>query len=597
MKKQDIIIIAVLFGLLMAWPFLYKLWFEPLTASKVNSQLRTNMVAETASKPAAPVQVAKEAPSGEYGKKSATESKPAVEPEEQRPVSGVPEQFVTITNSGASIVFSSRGGGIVSAEFGNYRKTAAKNSGPVVLSFTNMPALSYKGLNGFSAVDDFSVLSSMGNSLVIEAANTNGLKLMRTMELNNLNQVIVSDLFTNTGVNVCAIPKHAIQLGAMQSPPADYRMSGMDYLGIDVLASSGGEGVMHWAGKLAKLFKTAMNAGQAPSMPKSVTKDEEIPIDWVAVKNKFFTQILAPDGGAAGFRIMADRVTVAGEDQDPALKPKTADVRSVAASAVMSEKTLNGGEAFCQTFKLYLGPKKYSILRTLGLHQEDVMEFGMWSPVCKILLTMLNLTYEFIPNYGVAIILLTILIRIIFWPLTHKGTQSMKRMQELQPLMTALKAKYKDSPKKMQEETMALYRKHKVNPVSGCLPMLIQIPVFIALFIVLRSAIELRFAPFLWITDLSAPERLFADILPIPLNILPIFMALTQAWQQSLMPAADPMQQKMMLFFMPVMMLVMFYTMPSALVLYWSANQCIVILQQLIQKKRKASVPVPVNKA
>ena len=141
-----------------------------------------------------------------------------------------------------------------------------------------------------------------------------------------------------------------------------------------------------------------------------------------------------------------------------------------------------------------------------------------------------------------------------------------------------------------------LTNKHKVNPVSGCLPMLIQIPVFIALFIVLRSAIELRFAPFLWINDLSAPERLFADILPIPLNILPIFMAATQAWQQILMPAGDPNQQKMMLFFMPVMMMVMFYMMPSALVLYWSANQCIVIVQQLIQKKRKASVPVPVKK-
>lgn len=596
MKKQDIIIAALLFGLLMAWFPLYKRWIEPMVSPPGAGQLHTNTVTGSSVNSVPPPEMSGQPAIKEFGQKTEPESKPAVALEEQRHVSDVPEQFVTITNSGASIVFSSKGGGIVSAEFGNYRKTVVKNSGPVLLSFTNIPALSYKGLSGFSAADDFSILSSRENLLVIEAASTNGLKLTRTMELNSLNQVTVSDLFTNTGANACAIPKHAIQLGVMQLPPADYRMSGMNYLGVDVLASSGGEGVIHWAGKLAKLFKTVKNDELSPFLPKSVAKDEDIPVDWVAVKNKFFTQILAPDGGAVGFRIMADRVTVAGEDQNPALKPTSADVRSVAAAAVMSEKTLNGGEAFCQTFKLYLGPKKYSILRTLGLHQEDVMEFGMWSPVCKILLTVLNLTYDYIPNYGVAIILLTILIRIIFWPLTHKGTESMKRMQELQPLMTALKAKHKDSPKKMQEETMALYRKHKVNPVSGCLPMLIQIPVFIALFIVLRSAIELRFAPFLWITDLSAPERLFADILPIPLNILPIFMAGTQAWQQSLMPAADPMQQKMMLFFMPVMMLVMFYMMPSALVLYWSANQCIVIVQQLIQKKRKASVPAPVNK-
>ena len=166
----------------------------------------------------------------------------------------------------------------------------------------------------------------------------------------------------------------------------------------------------------------------------------------------------------------------------------------------------------------------------------------------------------------------------------------MKKMQELQPQMAELKKKHKDSPKKLQEETMALYKKNKVNPMGGCLPMIIQIPVFIALFVVLRSAIELRFAPFLWIHDLSEPERLLANVLPIPLNILPVFMTVTMIWQQKLMPtsAGDPNQQKIMMFFMPVMMLVLFYNMPSALVLYWSASQSIMIIQQLIQKKRVA---------
>jgi len=581
-------IVAVLFGLLMAWPFVYKRWIEPKVAPQAYSQSPTNTVARlsSTSSPSATMveEPVKDAPA---------ESKPAVEPAAEPSRAGVPEQLVTITNAGSSIVISSRGGGIVSAEFGNYRKSVVKNSGPAVMDFTNGPSLVYKGISGFSAADNFSILGNKGESAVIAATNSSGLKLVRTMELNNINQVIVSDLFTNTGAQACTVPKHAIQLGAMQLPAADYRMSGMDYLGVDVIASSGGEGVIHWAGKLAKLFKTFKNEEQAPFLPKTVAKAEDVPVDWVAVKNKFFTQILVPDGGAIGYNLAAERVTIAGEDQNPALKPKSAEIKSVGASALMAERTLKSGEAFCQTYRLYVGPKKYSILRTLGLHQEDVMEFGMWSPVCKFLLTVLNMTYNFIPNYGLAIIILTILIRIIFWPLTHKSTESMKRMQELQPLINELKAKHKDSPRKMQEETMALYRKHKVNPISGCLPMLIQIPVFIALFIVLRSAIELRFAPFLWINDLSAPERLFADILPIPLNILPIFMAATQAWQQALMPATDPNQQKMMLFFMPVMMLVMFYMMPSALVLYWSANQCIVIVQQLIQKKKRP-MPAPI---
>ena len=594
MKKQDLIIIAVLFALLMAWPFFYTRWIKPIVSPPVAGQFHTNRVTDSAANIVPPPkvsevyeQVSEQAVIKEAGKKTLADKRPVVEPEAKSPVSNVPEKLVAITNSGTLLVVSSKGGGIVSVEFDNYRETVAKNSGPMVLSFTNMPALGYKGINDLSGEDDFSILSVRGNLLVIESANTNGLKLIRTLELNDINQVIVSDLFTNTGAYACSLPKHSIQVGPMQLPADEYRMRGMNYLGIDVLESSGGEGVIHWSGKLAKLFKAFKNDEKSAFLPKSIVKQENIPVDWVAVKNKFFTQILVPDGGGIAYRIIADRVTIEGEDQNPALKPKRADIKSVAVSVIMPEKTLAGGESFNQTFKLYLGPKKYSVLRTLGLHQEDVMEFGMWSPVCKFLLTVLNITYDFIPNYGVAIIVLTLLIRIIFWPLTHKSTESMKRMQELQPLMTALKAKHKDSPKKMQEETMALYRKHKVNPVSGCLPMLVQIPVFIALFIVLRSAIEMRFAPFLWISDLSAPERLFADILPIPLNILPIFMAATQVWQQTLMPATDPNQQKIMMFFMPAIMLVMFYMMPSALVLYWSANQCIVIIQQLIQKRKR----------
>lgn len=586
MKKQDILIIAVLFAILMAWPFLYKRWIEPkVAAPPAYSHQQINTVSNSPSTSAPPIIVTEKA-----AEKVTAESKPAIEPVEERsPANNVPEQLVTVTNTGLSIVISSRGGGIVSATFDNYRQSVEKNSGPLTLDFARMPALTYKGLNGFSAADNFKVISGNPAAVVVEGKNSDGLQLIRTIELNDSHQVIVRDLFTNSSAQAQTIPKHALQLGPMQLPPLDYRMSGMDYLGIDVLASSGGEGVIHWADKLVKLFKTSQEEGEMQFLPKSIAKDQDISIDWVAVKNKFFTQIVVPDGGAPGYSLMAERVMVDGEDANPTLKPKKAEIKSVAAAVLMADKTLNGGEAFCQTFKLYLGPKKYSILRTLGLHQEDVMEFGMWSPVCRFLLIVLNKTYDFIPNYGVAIILLTILIRIIFWPLTHKSTESMKKMQELQPLMAELKAKYKDSPKKMQEETMALYKKNKVNPMSGCLPMLVQIPVFIALFVVLRSAVELRFAPFLWVQDLSAPERLFADILPIPLNILPIFMAASQAWQQTLMPATDPNQQKMMLFFMPVMMLVMFYMMPSALVLYWSANQCIVIVQQLIQKKRTAA--------
>jgi YidC/Oxa1 family membrane protein insertase len=187
-------------------------------------------------------------------------------------------------------------------------------------------------------------------------------------------------------------------------------------------------------------------------------------------------------------------------------------------------------------------------------------------------------------NYGVAIILLTFLIRIIFWPLNHKSMVSTRHMQEIQPLIAAVREKYKDSPQKQQQEMMALYKEHKINPMGGCLPMLIQIPVFFALFVVLRGAIELRFSSFLWIADLSTPENLFKDTLPFAINILPIFMGVTMWLQQRMTPAGDPQQQRMMMM-MPVLFTFMFYGFPSGLSLYWSVNQVMMIIQLAWMKK------------
>ena len=211
-------------------------------------------------------------------------------------------------------------------------------------------------------------------------------------------------------------------------------------------------------------------------------------------------------------------------------------------------------------------------------------------PIKKALLWGL-IHFAIFGNYGIAILILTILVRVIFWPLTHKGTESMKRMQALQPQMKAIKEKYKDNPQRVQQETMALYKENKVNPMGGCLPMFIQVPVFIALFAVLRSAIELRYSSFLWISDLSEPENLFAGMIPVvgSLNILPLLMSATMMWQQKLTPTAgDAQQQKMMAVMMPVMMLFFFYSMPSGLVLYWTTSQVLMIVQLLIKKKKEA---------
>ncbi|MFH1477032.1 MAG: membrane protein insertase YidC [Verrucomicrobiota bacterium] len=607
MKKQDLIIIVVLFALMLAWPMVYNRFFQsppvpakpttaiettcsPALTDQVSSRTPDVLPSEAKTGPAA-IAAGSNAPALTVPSSAQTLRTASSEPRPQ--ASRQPEQRRTLTNANMVLTFSSWGGGLVAAELPKYRLTVNKHSGPMVLDFSNAPALTYAGFPEFSAADDFTLQQNDGTaSLRVEKTTSAGVHFTRLITFGADYQLVVQDTFSNEGRQTIFLPEYGIQLGSMQIGNEETKNRGVEALGIDVLNSSGGEGVKYWAGKLPKLFKEQADADKR--LPRIVTLQTNTPADWVAVKSKFFVQILAPEGGAAGYRLTAERALAPGEAHDPGLAPKSAEIQTVGAQAFVHARTINPGESVTQTLKLYTGPKKYSLLRKLGLHQEDVMDFGMWSPLCKFLLIVLNATYSVIPNYGVAIILLTILIRILFWPLTHKSTESMKKMQALQPLIAELRKKHKDSPRKLQEETMALYKQNKVNPVSGCLPMLIQIPVFIALFVVLRSAIELRFADFLWIRDLSEPERLIKFGFTIPLlgwdalNILPIFMAATQAWQQSMTPATDAAQQKMMLFFMPVMMLVMFYSMPSALVLYWSTNTVIMIAQQLIQKERAA---------
>jgi len=219
-----------------------------------------------------------------------------------------------------------------------------------------------------------------------------------------------------------------------------------------------------------------------------------------------------------------------------------------------------------------------------------LMRFGTWRVFCEWLLSLLNIINKFTHNYGAAIILMTILVRLLLLPITRKSAESMRRMQALQPRLKEIQAQFKDDPQKMQRETMRLYGEHKVNPLSSCLPMFIQLPVFVALFTVLRSAVGLRYAGFLWISDLSAPENLFKDSLGFGLNILPILMAATMGLQSYLTPSAgDPSQQRMMMIFMPVMMLFMFYSFPSALSLYWTTSQLLGIGGLIYQRRKAAS--------
>jgi len=292
-------------------------------------------------------------------------------------------------------------------------------------------------------------------------------------------------------------------------------------------------------------------------------------LKWIAMEDKYFFASLVPLGIVEEARVwkMKDSPIIAFKG-----KPGT------------------------NSFVLYAGPKEYDGLKALNLGLEHIIDFGFFSVIALPLFWILKLFYKFIGNYGWAIVLLTLIVRIPFIPLINKSQKSMKKMQEIQPRMAEVKEKYKKDPQKMQKEMMELYKKHKVNPVGGCLPMLLQIPVFFALYKILLIAIELRQAPFmLWIKDLSGPDTLFGHIpSAVPLiggfavGPLPIVMGLTMVIQQKMTPTSmDPTQNKMMML-MPIIFTFLFLNFASGLVLYWLMNNVFSIAQQFYANKKLA---------
>lgn len=578
MNKQEIAIVVLLFAILVGWGVFNR---QHLTAPPPAP------VAAGAEAMATNVPAAKEAALVDGA------ALPELPESVEAPAPAPARQVLTLTNAWTRVEVASRGAALRSVELPGYPASLEADSGPVHLDFATSPALAIAGIPGLDAASEFEVVSASDGRVVLRARAASGLELERTIQLLDQYQLQLTDRFRNAGAEAVSVPASTVRVGPMHMNKGESVMTGMVYLGLDTLAAEGGARVVNWGKKLNALFGVSggfMGCAR-PSMqnvPAVATQDIETPTDWVAAKNKFFVQILAPDEPADGCRLRVTRDTEA----------KALMVSEVAADLAFKPASMAPGSELTRSAHYYVGPKKYVILKELGKYRQDIMQFGWWDWfrwLCSKLLWTLNTIHRVIPNYGVAVILVTVMVRMIFWPITHKSTQSMKKMQRIQPLVTQIREKHKDNPQKMNQEIMLLYREHKVNPMSGCLPMLVQIPVFIALFTMLRSAIELRFASFLWIRDLSEPERLFASVLPFGgLNILPLLMTATTIVQQKLTPSTgDPQQQKIMMW-MPVMFLFMFYGMPSALVLYWTVSQGLAILQLVWSRRGEQPAPLPV---
>ncbi len=460
-------------------------------------------------------------------------------------------------------VFFEQGGGLKSFILKKYRTAKAEDAPPMEMITVSNPAefpMVFSLDNGagqdllFFQAETNSVRVDEGGTgeLVMTAVQADGIRIERHLSFNANSYLIDSSYaVSNTG----QVSLHVSPALAMTNAPFSAGTAGGGYL----------------AGASAGLFSgaTAYLNGELEEIDTDDLLERPFlmqgTLGWAAHVDSYFMCALIPEKGDAGL------FTALGEDK----------VRTVLAVGIMK---LTPGETKEFRYEGYFGPKKLAYLKEAGYDLAEAINFGWFDILAKPMLYLLNFFYSVLGNYGIAIILLTCLIKGSFWPITQKGMKSMKNMQKLQPKVAKLREKHKDDPARMNQEMMALYKTYKVNPVGGCLPMLIQIPFFFALYRVLMAAIELRHAPFMfWINDLSAPDRLMIGFdIPVlhGIPVLTILMGASMYLQQKMTPTtADPTQAKVMQF-LPVIFTVMFINFASGLVLYWFVNNLLSILQQ-----------------
>lgn len=298
-------------------------------------------------------------------------------------------------------------------------------------------------------------------------------------------------------------------------------------------------------------------------------------VDWISAKDRHFSVVLKPEKN----------------DQFTAVSRGLGNHEQMV-SLVSPTQTIPAGGVVAHKFTVYMGPNDLKFLTPVGL--DTMVNFGKFDLIAKLLVGGLESAQSIFKNYGVAIIILTILLNILLFPLTRQSYMSMKRMQLVQPQMIKLKEKYAKNPEQMHKESMELYKKHKVNPLGGCLPMLMQMPIFLALYVALSKCVPLVGAKFLWIHDLSSPDRV--SIFGHNIHLLPIIMVVAMTLQQRFtqikIEGQDPameQQQKIMAVMMPILFGFIFYAMPSGLVLYWLTNTLFTSAYQLRLKNMKIS--------
>ncbi len=533
MEKNAILAAALSIAVLVGWEYFYvRPQQEKLLEKK--QRIAKSIAAKKPKPPAA----------------AAPLSSPAITPSEPKlaaPVTGKPEaaapdeRRVLVDVGPAIFEFTNRGAGLVSVRLTKYLSDETKK--PIELVVESSPPIRPLFFVGGDAALELNKATYrvVGRALSLTPSNpegkvafvyrnATGLAAEKTFTFRYDSYVIGTEL----RVEFPGAPK---PIGIAWAPGLG-GSGGNNYGGIV-------EGPMSYVGKDLEY--------DAPEMGKPVVRGGGT--KWLGIQSKYFIAALIPRGGDGRSEVQLLGETNAEKDF-ATIVPLPLKQNSMA------------------TLDIYVGPKETKRLEKMNANLDEALDYGMFAFIAKPLMYILRLSHAATGNWGVAIILLTIAIKLVFYPLTQVSMRNMRNMQKLQPKMVQLKEIYKDDKNKLNQEVMALYKEHNVNPMMGCLPMLIQIPVFFGLYNALLVSIELRQAPFFWwITDLSKQD---------PFHVFTILMGLSMFLQQKMTPtSADPTQAKMMMF-MPVIFTGMFvyYPVPVGLVIYWFMNNTLSIVQQ-----------------
>jgi YidC/Oxa1 family membrane protein insertase len=604
MDRKSIIVLAVCFALLLLWssvivPKLYPP--KRLPPGATNAVVSTQMVARMTVSNPAEVQRQLEAAVPE----NATTPKLPVD-------TNVPEQLLVVTNTKARYTFTSYGGGLKLVELTDYPESVAswqgKKSGTNRLATldTQAPVPTLAVLDGEAVQSDgIFHLTRTATGVRADKNLANGLTLVKDFSPGTNYLLTATVRLENQSSNTLSLPSQEWVLGTATPMNAQ---DGSQALGMMWYNGQKTEDMM------GASYFSSRGLACVPRIPPAEYRAGQTNVVWAAVHNQFFALAVMPQEPALEVVVRKVNLPRPSPEEAQFVAPNAPAPVGYEAALTYPALTLSPGEVAQRQFVLYAGPKEYRTLARIAAflnnHLDSIMGFGtFWGFFSKALLLGMNGLHRALGiSYGWTIVAITVIIKAVFWPLTAASTRSMKRMQALQPKIKEIKEKYKDDAMKVQRKTMELFKEHKVNPMGGCFPMLIQMPVFIGFYTMIRNAIELRGASFLWISDLSQRDTLFIipglGLVPfigvpgvgLPFNLLPLLMGATMLWQSHLTPMSpgvDPVQQKLMRY-MPLMFLLFLYNYSAGMTLYWTVNNLLTILQTKLTRARQAAPPAPV---